>query len=456
MNIKTNSKYIKKGDIFLCTHDGGSNKNLFIKDACKRGAKCIITDEDVLEKIDIPIVKVDNIHDTLYQIYNNYYGKPMDEVNLIGITGTDGKTTTAIMIRQLFNHFSKTAYLGTNGFMIEDEKISIRNTTPTIDEVLKIANICREKHTNYLVMEASSEGLLHHRCQNLLFKRAILTNVTGDHLNVHQSFENYVASKFKLFEQIKKDGYAILNIDDKYYSYFKKTKAKKITYGTKKGATFRFSNIKETDTCTHFDLQYKHKTYAIDSPYIGIFNVYNLVASIATIHSLGIAIEKIIPYIREMEPIAGRNKFLSFGQDYQIILDYAHTLNATKEILNYANRIKKGNIITVVGCAGGRESLKRKSIGKIITDLSTSVIFTMDDPRYEKVEDIIREMIQEVEKDNYTIIKSRKKAIRTALKMAKKDDIVLILGKGEDNYMAVGGKYKKYSDLKEVSNYFKY
>lgn len=456
LNIKTNSKYIKKGDIFICTKDGYSNKNLYIKDAYKKGAKCIITDENIKEKLEIPIIKVNNTNDTLYQIYNDYYNNPLENINLIGITGTDGKTTTAVIIKELLNNFYKTAYLGTNGFIIENEKTSIRNTTPTIDEILHLANIAKNNNVKYLVMETSSEGLLHNRCQNLLFKRAIITNVTGDHLNAHKTFKNYIESKFKLFKQITKDGYAILNTDDNYYKYFKKTKAKKITYGSNKNATFKIQNIKENETNTTFEIKHNKKVYKITSPYIGIFNVYNLTSAIATINSLGIEIKKIIPYIKDLKPIPGRNKFLDFNQDYKIILDYAHTLNATKEILSYANRIKKKEIITVVGCAGGRETQKRKDIGKIITNLSTKVIFTMDDPRYEKVENIIKEMTQEVQTANYIIIKNRKKAIKKALKMAKKDDIVLILGKGEDNYMAIKNKYKKYSDLKVISNYFKH
>lgn len=449
LKIKTNSKYVKKSDIFV------NNNKDYIKDAYKKGASCIITDKNC-EKLEIPIIKVNDINKTLYEIYNTYYEEPLKDLKLIGITGTDGKTTTATMIKDLLNNFYNTAYMGTNGFIINNEKTTLKNTTPSIDVILKCASECKKNNMNYLVMETSSEGLLHNRCQYLKFKRVIVTNVTGDHLNAHKTFNNYLESKLKILTLLDKDGIALLNIDDKYYKLFKKKSNNKIiTYGTNKKANFRIKNIIEEETNTTFQLINNKKTYNIKSPYIGKFNVYNLVCAIAILNSFNIEIEKILPLIKDLKPISGRNKFLNFGQDYKIILDYAHTLNATKEILTFANKTKKGNIITVVGCAGGREKEKRKDIGKIITDLSDKVIFTMDDPRYEKVTNIINDMTINVEKNNYETIINRKKAIKKALKIAKKDDTVLILGKGEDNYMAIKNKYKKYNDLKVISNYFK-
>ena len=302
-------------------------------------------------------------------------------------------------------------------------------------------------------MEISSEGLLHNRCQNLIFKRAIITNVTGDHLNIHKTFENYLNSKLKLFDQLDKDKIAIVNIDDISYKYLKRKNIKLITYGQNKNANFKIENIKEEENKTTYTLKIKTKKYQIESPLLGKFNTYNLTAAIACLNSLGIEINSIIKNIENLESIGGRMNILKTKQNAKIILDYAHTQNAIKEILTYANKIKKGKIITVTGAAGGREKEKRKNIGKILTNLSDEVIFTMDDPRYEKIENIIKDLTKNVTKNNFISIKNRNKAIKYAINKAKKDDLILILGKGTDNYMAIKNKRKKYSDLKVIKKY---
>lgn len=451
MKIKTNSKNVKKNDIFICLHDETNDRHKYIKDIKK--ASAIIIDKEVQDKTDVPLIKVNNTQDSLYEIYNRYYENPLKNLNLIGVTGTDGKTTTALIIKMLLNNISQTAYLGTNGFEYKDKTIKTKNTTPQIDIILKYAKVLKDENIKNLVMEASSEGLLHNRCQNLIFKRAIITNVTGDHLNIHKTFENYLNSKLKLFNQLDKDKIAIVNIDDISYKYLKRKNIKLITYGQNKNANFKIENIKEEENKTTYTLKIKTKKYQIESPLLGKFNTYNLTAAIACLNSLGIEINSIIKNIENLESISGRMNILKTKQNAKIILDYAHTQNAIKEILTYANKIKKGKIITVTGAAGGREKEKRKNIGKILTNLSDEVIFTMDDPRYEKIENIIKDLTKNVTKNNFISIKNRNKAIKYAINKAKKDDLILILGKGTDNYMAIKNKRKKYNDLKVIKKY---
>ena len=186
-------KNVKKNDIFICLHDETNDRHKYIKDIKK--ASAIIIDKEVQDKTDVPLIKVNNTQDSLYEIYNRYYENPLKNLNLIGVTGTDGKTTTALIIKMLLNNISQTAYLGTNGFEYKDKTIKTKNTTPQIDIILKYAKVLKDENIKNLVMETSSEGLLHNRCQNLIFKRAIITNVTGDHLNIHKTFENYLNSK---------------------------------------------------------------------------------------------------------------------------------------------------------------------------------------------------------------------------------------------------------------------
>lgn len=450
MNIKTNSKYVKKNDIFIAIHDELEDRHDYIKNIKK--AKAIIIDKEIKEKTNIPVIKVNNTNDTLFDIYSRYYDKPLTNLNLIGITGTDGKTTTSMIIKELLNNYTNTAYLGTNGFHHKEKEEKTKNTTPPIDIFLKYAKKLEDEDINNLVMEASSEGLLHNRCNNLKFKRAIITNVTGDHLNIHKDFNNYLNSKLKLFDQITQDGIAIVNIDDISYEYIKEKDINILTYGTQ-NSDYQIKDIKELEDKTTFTLKTNDKEYKITSPLLGRFNVYNLTAAIACLNSLGIEIDDLIKHIKNINSISGRVNIMYTKKGAKIILDYAHTLNATKEILTYANKIKKGKIITVVGSAGGRETEKRKDIGITVTNLSDEVIFTMDDPRYEKVENINNELTQDVKKNNYIFITNRKKAIKYAIDIAKKDDLILILGKGTDNYMAIKNKYKKYNDLKTIKKY---
>ena len=453
MNIKTNSKYVKKNDIFICIHDELEDRHKYIEKIKK--ASAIIVDKDIKKDIKIPIIKVNNTNDTLFNIYNNYYSKPLQNLNLIGITGTDGKTTTAYLIRTLLNEFSHTAYLGTIGFYYKDKNIKTKNTTVGIDTFLKYASILKKENINNLIMEVSSEGLLHNRCNNLKFKRTIITNVTGDHLNIHKTFTNYLNTKLKLFSLLKKDGIAIINTDDISYNYIKNMNIKILSYGFSKDATYRIKNYTLTDTNTKFTLVYNNQEYKIESPLLGKFNIYNLVTAISCLNSLGIDINKIIEKIKDIKPIPGRMNVFKTKKNATIILDYAHTINATKKILEFAHKVKKERIITVVGCAGGRQKDKRKDIGRIVSNYSDKAIFTMDDPRYEKVIDIVKDMTQDIKKNNYTYIKNRKKAIKHAMSIAKENDIILILGKGIDSYMAIKNKYKKYNDLKVIKKYTK-
>lgn len=452
LKFKNNSKNIKNGDIFICTHDTYDDRHKYINDAIKNGCKAIIIDKDIKANNKM-FIKVQNTNDTYYQILNNYYNYPLDNLKLIGITGTDGKTTTAMIINDLLNNYVNSSYLGTNGFILKEKVIKTKNTTPSIDTLFKYFDILNKNNYDNLVMEVSSEALLHNRCHNINFDIAVLTNIKKDHLNVHKTFKNYLESKTKLFKQAN---LCILNKDDKHFNYIKRKCNKNIiTYGTNKKCDYYFYNINEYRDKTTFKLKVNNKIYNITSPLIGKFNVYNLVSAIATLNCFNINITSIINNIKKIKQVPGRLQKIDFKQNYDIVLDYAHTSNATYEVLKLFNKIKKGNIITVVGCAGKRYKDKRSEIGKIVTTYSDKVIFTMDDPRDEKVLDIINDMISKVKNNNYKIIENREKAIFEALHLAKENDTVLILGKGLDNYMAINDKYVKYSDLTVIKSYFK-
>jgi len=456
--IATNTKKMKKDDIFVCIHDSSLDRHQFIEEASKKASALIVDQPNVAlyNNIFVPVIQVKNTNETLFQIANTYYQNPFSKIKLIGITGTDGKTTTADMIYQLLNSFVKCAYLGTNGFYFEGYFEATKNTTPDILTIARLAKCAVDHGVSYLVMEVSSEALLHNRCCLLFFERALLTNISKEHLNVHKTMEDYLHQKKKLFQMLAPHGKNIINFDEETKDLFvHENKQPTLFYGQSNKADFSFFDICTFATHTTFTLRYQKKDYFIDSPYLGIYNVYNLVASIALVASLSYDLPEILASIAHLKPAKGRMECICYGQPFVIFIDYAHTTNATSNVFDFLTTVKENRIITVVGCAGGRYQEKRKEIGKIVSEFSDIAIFTMDDPRHEKIEDIFHDMLQLVHKDNVLLEKNRKKAIRKALKMAKEKDIVLILGKGQDEYMAIKNKYKKYSDVKVIQQFFK-
>lgn len=451
--IKINSKDVEPGDIFVCTMGVTADRHDYIDEAIKNGAVAIVVQKDV--KCSVPVIKVNNTNDELPLLASRFYNHPEDNLDIIGITGTNGKTTVAAIIQDLIGN-SECGYLGTNGIICSKFNEKIRNTTPDSDRLYNYFRRFVDSRCHILSMEVSSESLYRNRLSNLQFKIGIITNITEDHLNIHKTIENYVMSKQKLFKQVKDNGFSILNTDDKYYLETREIANGTIyTYGSKKDATIQIMNIKLSINSTNFDIKYKDKIYNITSPLLGEFNVYNLCAAILALIALNYDINEIINRIPNIKVPDGRLQFLNYSQEYKIILDYAHTTDAFSKLFDLLTTVKKGRIITITGSAGGREKEKRPIMGSLILDKSDYVIFTMDDPRYEKVEDIISDLTSISTKTNYEAIIDRKEAIYKALSIAKSDDIILIAGKGTDNYMAVEDKYLPYSDIEVVEEYFK-
>lgn len=450
-DIAINSKDVKPGDLFVCIKGVNCDRHNFIDEAINRGASFLIVKKRKNYKI--PFIKVSNPNKELPLIARKFYDFPDTKLKLIGITGTDGKTTTATIIKDLLEN-NLCGYIGTNGVIGKKINETISNTTPESHLLYKFLNAFTKEDLKYVAMETSSESFYRKRLSSFSFDVGILTNITEDHLNVHKTMKNYINSKKQLFNQLKKDGIAILNIDDKYYEKFSNVTNNTITYGKNEKATLCIKKILEKEKSTDITFLYKDKIYNIESPLIGEFNVYNLMAAILCLLSLGFSMDDILSRIKNIKVPSGRCEFLDFNTSYKIVLDYAHTPNGLLSILKYLNKIKKNRIITITGSAGGREKEKRNKMGKIVLENSDLVIFTMDDPRNEDPKDIINEMI----KNNdgcYEIIIDRKEAINFAFDHAKKDDIILIAGKGRDNYMAINDKYIKYSDYDVIENYFK-
>lgn len=439
--IKTNSKDVQKGDVFVCAL-GNVDKNDYINDAIKNGCNLIVTDKDVLSSV--PYIKVSNINETLTRMLDRFYDYPLISSNLIGITGTDGKTTTASIIRDMIGGAS----IGTNGLEFKDYHEDLHNTTPSLDKIYECFNKIKENDIKNIIMEISSESYLTNRIPNLTFDIGIFTNITNEHLDKHNSFEDYFNCKMNL---MKNSQLAIINHDSKYFKRIIKYNDNYLTYGKKK-STLTLKKYKLFHDKTIIWLKYQKKLYQIESPLTGRFNVDNLMASILCLLALKYDINDIIERIKLIKKVPGRMEIIDvFGKE--VMIDYAHTINAILNILKFVSKYSKKKIITVVGCAGGRFKEKREIIGKYVLKYSKLAIFTSDDPRNENPIDIIDDMISNSKKENYYRIIDREEAIKLALTICKKDEIILILGKGRDNYMAIGNEYIPYSDIEVIEKY---
>ncbi len=449
-DIKNNSKDVKPGDIFVCTRGVNVDRHDYIDEAINNGASFLVVGK--IGQYQIPFIKVDNPNKELMVLSQKFYDYPDEKLKLIGITGTDGKTTTAMIIRDLIG-INYCGYIGTNGAKGKKLDQKLNNTTPECHIIYKILDAFVKEDLRYVAMETSSEAFFRKRLEPFHFDIAILTNITEDHLNVHKTLSNYIDSKKQLFKQLKKDGIAILNCDDKFFDEFQKIHKHVLSYGKNKKADLLIKEYHEHSNNTEILFEYNHIEYQITSPLLGEFNVYNLMGAILALIALDIPIAEILPKIPKINIPSGRMEILPFGSPYKIILDYAHTTNGLKSVLNYLKKMDHQRIITVVGSAGGREKEKRSTMGKTVLDNSDLVIFTTDDPRMEDPLDIIKQMIAD-NKGCYQIILDRGKAIEYALDIAKKDDIVLIAGKGRDNYMAVKDQYIPYCDYDVIKEYF--
>ena len=451
-SIKINSKEVEDGDLFVCTMGVTADRHDFIDEAISNGASAIVVSRDVGKK-SVPVIRVENTNLELRKISAKFYDYPCDNAYMIGVTGTNGKTTVAEIIYRLLG--DTCAYIGTNGRKFKNKHFSMRNTTPDVDRLYMYFKEFIDAGCNTICMEASSESYYWHRLDDIKYDVGIVTNITEDHLNMHKTIENYVDCKCQLVKHVKDDGYSILNSSDKYFDKFKKeANGNIVSYGYKDSDTLKIEDYTLKRDKTIINFRYNNKSYEVISPLLGSFNVDNLAASILCLLCKGIGFEKIVERIKKLKQIEGRMETMPFVSKYTVILDYAHTTDALDNILTFLDMVKETRIITVTGSAGGREKSKRPGMGKVVLEKSDYVIFTMDDPRFEDPNKIIDDLVSGSDKTNYERIVDRKKAIYKALDIAEAKDIVLIAGKGRDDYMAIDDKYIPYCDYDVIKSYY--
>ncbi len=458
--IQFDSRKVEPNNVFVAIKGTVVDGHDFIEQVIDRGATAIVC--EVIPEITIEGVtylKVDNSAKALAIMASNYYGIPSENLKLIGVTGTNGKTTIASLLYQLFKKAGyKVGLLSTVKVFVNDKTYMATHTTPdslTINRHLKEMN---EEGVEFCFMEVSSHGIHQSRTEGLHFEGGIFTNLSHDHLDYHESFAAYRDVKKSFFDNLPKSAFSLVNIDDKNgLVMLQNTAAKKYTYALKNYANYR-AQILENQLNGLF---LKINDNEVWTKLIGNFNAYNLLAIYGAADLLGLETVEVLRHISELESVSGRFQYMvSEDEKITAIVDYAHTPDALKNVLETINSIRTKNeeLITVVGCGGDRDKTKRPKMAHIASSLSTKVIFTSDNPRTEVPERIIEDMEAGVEPHNFKktmSIVDRKQAIKTACQLANANDIILIAGKGHETYQEVNGVRSDFDDYKIVEKFLK-
>lgn len=431
--MKDDSRKVVKGDTFISLTDNEE----YIKDAINRGASKIICKNGIYN---VNTINVDDPRLYLEKYLDDLYKEKFNQIKIIGITGTNGKTTSSYLLWQILNKLDiKCGYIGTIGFYIKDKIRNLNNTTPDMLDLYNMINECIDNECSYVVMEISSQALSYNRIGRLLFDYAVFTNLTEDHLDYHKDIKSYALAKQKLFYHVKNK--AIINYDDINKYYFMLDINDNIEYGFDGGDY----HITEYSLGSISKFRLNNKLYITNL--IGKYNIYNLLISIIILDLENIIYNKDI--LKELKYPDGRMDIIKYRNN-KIIIDYAHTPDGVRNVISTVKELNSNKIITILGCGGDRDSSKRSIMGAISTSLSDYVVFTNDNPRHENELSIIDDIIQNIDTDNYEIITNREKAIIKGIQMLGENDILLVLGKGHEDYQIIGDKKLPFSDKETV------
>ncbi|MDG2498099.1 MAG: UDP-N-acetylmuramoyl-L-alanyl-D-glutamate--2,6-diaminopimelate ligase [Flavobacteriaceae bacterium] len=449
-SLHYDSRTVESGTVFVAIKGGVFDGHSFISKAIDQGAVVVVC-ETIPEILDTKItyIKVNNTARALALIASNYYQNPSKNLKLIGITGTNGKTTVATLLYELFKLAGyKVGLISTVKIMVDRQEFPSTHTTPDSLVINSFLSQMNTQGVEFCFMEVSSHGIHQYRTEGLQFDGGVFTNLTHDHLDYHTSFAEYRDVKKSFFDQLPVSAFTLINADDKNGSVMvQNTKAKQSTYALKSYADFRVQILENQFS----GLLLKINDQEVMTRLIGSFNAYNLVAIYGVAELLGMEKPQILQYLSLVTNVSGRFQYFTTPLNVNVIIDYAHTPDALKNVLETINaiRTKSQKLITVVGCGGDRDKAKRPKMGHIASALSSKVFFTSDNPRSEKPEQIIREMevgVQPQNLDKISSIIDREEAITAACRLASSYDIILIAGKGHETYQEVQGVRHMFND----------
>ncbi|NOZ26135.1 MAG: UDP-N-acetylmuramoyl-L-alanyl-D-glutamate--2,6-diaminopimelate ligase [Nitrospirae bacterium] len=455
--LSADSRGVKEGDIFFAVKGGRFDGNEFISDAVVRRAGAVVSERPRPRSLEIPYVQVRDIYTAMAVIADRFYGHPSGRLSLTGVTGTNGKTTTSYILFSILRADGRRAGLiGTIRYILGAEHVKGRFTTPeALDFQRFLAEMCDRGVTD-AVAEVSSHSLSLKRVSCTDFDVSVFTNLTRDHLDFHGDMEAYFRAKQRLFLDLTRRA-AVVNIDDAYGRRLveeirraggKGTELRIITCGIEsEDAELRAADIDEGFEGLDFTVKYGSEEFRIRSPLIGVTNVYNILSAVGASVALGIGRDRIVEGVRLCRGVEGRMEPVRSERGFLAIVDYAHTPDALQRVLKTLRRLTSGRIITVFGCGGDRDRGKRPEMGRIVAELSDTAVVTSDNPRSENPLDIIEEIVEGMGNAEFIVEPDRKSAIEAAVRAARPDDVVLIAGKGHEDYQEIDGVRHPFSDM---------
>lgn len=452
--IHYDSRRVQPGSIFVCISGFKTDGHQYVQKAVAGGAAAILVEKDLaLWPEQVTVIKTEDTRTALGVLASNFFGRPSSHLKVIGVTGTNGKTTTTHLIRAILEEAGeKTAIMGTLYARVGDCERDLGHTTPEAVEIEEFMAFSREQGARYLAMEVSSHALDLHRVDQIDFHAGIITNLTQDHLDYHHTMENYRQAKLKLFGMIPfgKGRYCVVNEDDPCAPEFKAVPATQcITFGVKNQADIMAADITLSLTGSRFTVKYGQDNFIVNIRLIGLFSVYNALAAIACAFGEGISPGIIKSALEKVQGVPGRFEQVPSKHDFTVIVDYAHTPDGLENILQIGRQITEKRMITVFGCGGDRDRSKRPLMGEIAARYSDFCVVTSDNPRSEEPADIINDIVpglERVENSRYAVIIDRREAIRHAIHLARTGDLVIIAGKGHETYQLVKGQVLDFDD----------
>ncbi|GEN30340.1 UDP-N-acetylmuramoyl-L-alanyl-D-glutamate--2,6-diaminopimelate ligase [Cerasibacillus quisquiliarum] len=459
-DIHVDSRQVTSGSLFVCIRGFTVDGHDFVEEAVQKGATAIIAEKLIKHNENIPVIYVSDTTRALAMLSVHFYNDPTNELELIGVTGTNGKTTITYLLETIFKaNQQRTGVIGTIQMKINDKAIETNNTTPDALNLQKAFRKMRDEDVNVAMMEVSSHALDQGRVFGCRFDTAIFTNLSQDHLDYHKDMNDYLRAKSLLFSQLGNDyplnqkRFAIINEDDVASALLKKSTGQYVlTYGYHKQADVMAKNVKLHIDHTSFQLETPIGSIDIQSRLIGLFNVYNMLAAASAAICHNVSLHTIKEALESMTGVDGRFEPVVVGQDFGVIVDYAHTPDSLENVLTTIQEFANKKITVVVGCGGDRDRSKRPLMAQVAVKYADEAVFTSDNPRTEDPNQIIEDMVQGLnEKEtNYTVIVDRKKAIEYAIQKAESEDIVIIAGKGHETYQQIGTE-KIHFDDREVA-----
>jgi len=451
-SIEMDSRLVSNGSLFVCIKGYTVDGHDYVAQAVANGAVAIVAQDDI--ELDVPVIKVRDTMRALAILANTFYDNPTAKMQMIGITGTNGKTSVSHLIAQIMQKAGKnTGIIGTLGMKINDKTFPTKNTTPDSLTLQKMFTQMLAQAVTTTVMEVSSHALHIGRIHGSQYDIAVFTNLTQDHLDYHKTMDAYRQAKSLLFSQLgnayngQRPKYAILNVDDAATTeYIAATQGIVITYGINNVADIMACDIKTSSNGTEFTLVTTLGKKRIQMGLVGKFNIYNILATIGATLAAGLTLDFIASAVSDLKGVPGRFELVNAGQDFNVIVDYAHTPDSLENVLKTIKEFTEGQIYCIVGCGGDRDKTKRPIMAKIASSLADFAIFTSDNPRTEDPATILAHMQAGTKQNNHQAIIDRKAAIEFAIGKAKPGDVVLIAGKGHENYQIIGEKVLDFDD----------